>query len=54
MTNTFPTIINPNEALDGALVGWNAIKAIETYSMQNNGTIKGSINIMAKTSTLSV
>jgi len=36
MTNTFPTIINPNEAL----VGWNAIKAIETYSMQNNGTIK--------------
>ena len=40
MTNTFPTIINPNEALDGALVGWNAIKAIETYSMQNNGTIK--------------
>ena len=40
MTNTFPTIINPNEALDGSLVGWNAIKAIETYSMQNNGTIK--------------
>ncbi len=40
MTNTFPTIINPNEALDGALVGWNAIKAIETYSMQNNGTIR--------------
>lgn len=40
MTNTFPTIINPNEALDGALVGWNAVKAIETYSMQNNGTIK--------------
>ena len=37
---TFPTIINPNEALDGAIVGWNAIKAIDTYSMQNNGTIK--------------
>ena len=37
---TFPTIINPNEALDGAVVGWNAIKAIDTYSMQNNGTIK--------------
>ena len=35
-----PTISNPDEALDGALVGWNAIKAIETYSMQNNGTIK--------------
>lgn len=40
VANTFPTIINPNEALDGAVVGWNAIKAIDTYSMQNNGTIK--------------
>ena len=40
VSNTFPTIVNPNEILDGGMVGWNAIKAIDTYSMQNNGTIK--------------
>ena len=36
----FPTIVNPNEILDGAMIGWNAMKALDTYSVQNNGVIK--------------
>jgi glycine reductase complex component B subunit alpha and beta len=35
-----PTIIHPNEVLDGGIVGWHAIKAIDTYSIQNHGIIK--------------
>jgi glycine reductase complex component B subunit alpha and beta len=35
-----PTIIHPNEVLDGGLVGWHAIKAIDTYSIQNHGIVK--------------
>lgn len=35
-----PTIIHPNEVLDGGVVGWHAIKAIDTYSIQNHGIIK--------------
>lgn len=35
-----PTILHPNEVLDGGLVGWNVVKAIDTYSIQNHGIIK--------------
>lgn len=35
-----PTIIHPNEVLDGGIVGWHAIKALDTYSIQNHGVIK--------------
>jgi sarcosine reductase len=35
-----PTIIHPNEVLDGAIVGWHSIKALDTYSIQNHGIIK--------------
>jgi glycine reductase len=35
-----PTILHPNEVLDGGVVGWNVIKAIDTYSIQNHGIIK--------------
>ena len=38
--NMMPTIIHPNEVLDGGVVGWHAIKAIDTYSIQNHGIIK--------------
>jgi sarcosine reductase len=34
------TIVHPNEVLDGAIVGWNCIKALDTYSNQNHGVIK--------------
>lgn len=40
VTNTFPTIYNPNEVLDGAFVGWNALKALDTYRLQNFGVVK--------------
>lgn len=40
ITNMLPTIIHPNEVLDGGIVGWNALKAIDTYSMQNHAVIK--------------
>lgn len=35
-----PTVIHPNEVLDGGVVGWLAIKALDTYSVQNHGVIK--------------
>ncbi len=35
-----PTILHPNEVLDGGVVGWNAVKALDTYSIQNHGVIK--------------
>ena len=35
-----PTVIHPNEILDGGLVGWHALKAIDTYGIQNHGVIK--------------
>ncbi len=35
-----PTILHPNEVLDGGVVGWLAIKALDTYSIQNHGVIK--------------
>lgn len=35
-----PTVLHPNEVLDGGVVGWLAIKALDTYSIQNHGVIK--------------
>jgi sarcosine reductase len=35
-----PTVIHPNEVLDGGVVGWHALKAIDTYCVQNHGVIK--------------
>lgn len=35
-----PTVVHPNEILDGGVVGWLAIKSIDTYSIQNHGVIK--------------
>ena len=35
-----PTIIHPNEILDGGITGTYAIKALDTYSIQNHGLIK--------------
>lgn len=35
-----PTIIHPNEVLDGGIVGWHSIKALDTYSIQNHAIIK--------------
>jgi hypothetical protein len=35
-----PMVVHPNEVLDGGVVGWNAIKALDTYSIQNHGIIK--------------
>lgn len=40
VTHMMPTIIHPNEVLDGGVVGWLAIKALDTYSIQNHGVIK--------------
>ena len=35
-----PTVVHPNEILDGGLVGWLAVKALDTYSIQNHALIK--------------
>ncbi len=40
ITGKFPTIVHPNEVLDGAVVGWNALKGLDTYCFQNNGVIR--------------
>ena len=40
VSRMLPTIFHPNEILDGAFVGWNALKAIDTYSLQNHGVVK--------------
>jgi glycine reductase len=40
VTHMMPTVIHPNEVLDGGVVGWLAIKALDTYSIQNHGVIK--------------
>ncbi len=40
VTYMMPTVIHPNEVLDGGVVGWNVIKALDTYSIQNHGVIK--------------
>ncbi len=35
-----PTIIHPNEVLDGGVVGAHTVRAIDTYTIQNHGVIK--------------
>jgi glycine reductase len=40
VTHMMPTVIHPNEVLDGGVVGWLSIKALDTYSIQNHGVIK--------------
>jgi glycine reductase len=38
--NLTPTIIHPNEALDGGVVGAHTVRSIDTYTVQNHGVIK--------------
>lgn len=40
ISGMLPTVMHPNEILDGGLVGWNAMKAIDTYSFQNHAMVK--------------
>lgn len=40
LTGTLPLVIHPNEILDGGVMGWNALKAIDSVSYQNNAIIK--------------
>ena len=40
ISHKLPTIMNPNEVIDGGIVGWNAMKALDTYCNQNNAMIK--------------
>lgn len=37
--NLMPTIIHPNEVLDGGVVGHHTIRALDTYSIQNHAII---------------
>lgn len=39
ITNCMPTIVHPNEVIDGGFMGWNALKAIDSYCIQNHGVI---------------
>lgn len=38
--NLMPTIIHPNEVLDGGVVGAHTIRSLDTYTIQNHGVIK--------------
>lgn len=38
--NLTPTIIHPNEVLDGGVVGAHTIRSLDTYTIQNHGVIK--------------
>jgi hypothetical protein len=38
--NFMPTVIHPNEVLDGGVVGAHTIRALDTYTVQNHGVIK--------------
>ena len=35
-----PTVIHPNEVLDGGVVGHHTIRSLDTYTIQNHGVIK--------------
>jgi len=35
-----PTIVHPNEVLDGGVVGHHTIRSLDTYTVQNHGVIK--------------
>ncbi len=37
--NLTPTVIHPNEVLDGGVVGAHTIRCMDTYSVQNHGVI---------------
>jgi glycine reductase len=38
--NLLPTIIHPNEVLDGGIIGHDTIRSLDTYSIQNHAIIK--------------
>jgi hypothetical protein len=38
--NLWPTMIHPNEILDGGVVGAHTIRALDTYTIQNHGVVK--------------
>ncbi len=38
--NLLPTIIHPNEVLDGGVVGAHTVRSLDTYTIQNHGVIK--------------
>lgn len=38
--NQMPTILHPNEILDGGVVGHHTIRSLDTYSLQNHAVIK--------------
>ncbi|MGZ3514059.1 MAG: glycine/sarcosine/betaine reductase component B subunit [Thermodesulfobacteriota bacterium] len=38
--NLTPTIIHPNEVLDGGVVGAHTVRSLDTYTVQNHGVIK--------------
>lgn len=38
--NLLPTIIHPNEVLDGGVTGHQTIRALDTYTVQNHGVIR--------------
>ena len=38
--NLLPTVLHPNEILDGGVVGHHTIRALDTYSIQNHAIIK--------------
>lgn len=38
--NLTPTVLHPNEILDGGVVGAHTIRALDTYTIQNHGVIK--------------
>jgi sarcosine reductase len=40
VANLMPTIIHPNEVLDGAIVSPYTLRALDTYSIQNHAVIK--------------
>ena len=40
VTDLLPTVIHPNEILDGAVVNTHTIRAMDTYSIQNHPVIK--------------
>jgi hypothetical protein len=38
--NLTPTLVHPNEILDGGVVGHHSIRGLDTYTFQNHGVIK--------------
>jgi glycine reductase len=39
LPSTLPTLVHPNELLDGGIVGYFPMKGLDTYSIQNHGVI---------------